>query len=92
MAKKTPGLGLDVPDSSTPDDAPAVDPGEPARLRQGNQPLCEIHVVQMRAYSSSAMYTYYKCPQPGCGTRDKRVRPVGPLKSRYGNKIPPPAE
>ena len=86
-------LGFDVPED---DGAEAVEPpaapppateppaaAEPAR--QGNQPTCPKHNVQMVAFASNDMYTYYRCTVDTCRQRDKRVRPVGPLKNCYGH-------
>jgi hypothetical protein len=80
MAKKPPALGIE------PAAKPAKKPADAEKApRQGNQPVCAVHTVQMVAYSSSAMYTYYRCPTDKCRETAKRVRPVGPLKDRYGH-------
>jgi hypothetical protein len=94
MAKqKQPGMGIneendergtrnEEPAPSNPQ-SPIPNP-ESARPRQTGRPLCPIHAVQMLAYATSAMFTYYKCPMEGCLQRKKLVRPIGPLKGKYG--------
>jgi len=92
MSKRNKPLGFneeETIDSDAPGESPAeLTPGvkEPdPRPRQANRPECPIHHVQMISYSTGAMYTYYRCPEPDCRERDKRVRPVGPLKDKYGH-------
>ncbi|HJT34858.1 MAG TPA: hypothetical protein VJ783_22715 [Pirellulales bacterium] len=93
MSKKrfTPaGAGLGLNDDGPIAGDTAGDDGEavasaPARHRQDRRPVCRKHGQQMVAYSTNAMYTFYRCPREGCDERDKKVRPVGPLASLYGN-------
>lgn len=85
MAKKTKeaaGMGIHLADDTT---APEAIAAEPAPARQDKRPTCPIHGAQMTAYTSSDMYTYYKCPVGKCRERGKKVRPVGPFKDLYGN-------
>ena len=43
----------------------------------GPKPICELHFVEMRAYSSRRNLTYYKCPCPGCESKTQRtMRPI----------------
>lgn len=78
------GAEIEEPAVATePAAAPIVASEE--KPRQGNQPFCPRHAVQMVSYSSSDMFTYYKCPEPMCNERDKKVRPVGPFKNLYGH-------
>lgn len=82
MAVKRSGLGLEAQEEPVTE---PVKQEEPNRLRQGNQPLCPVHDVQMVSYSTTQIFTYYKCPNIDCKETSKRMRPVGPLKNRYGN-------
>jgi hypothetical protein len=87
MAKKHEnGLGIDVPmDDQTTVESPTVEPAADApRPRQDQRPICSAHDRQMVAYASNDMFTYYKCPVEYCRETAKRVRPVGPLKNKYG--------
>jgi len=59
---------------------------EPPRCRRSiDAPHCPIHMVPMRSYHSSGMFTYYKCPCDACRETGKKVRAIGPLKNRYGH-------
>ena len=88
MSKRTKPLGfgeeepLDPPETEIHKEAIKEPERQP---RQSNRPECPLHHVQMISYSTGAMYTYYRCPEPDCRERDKRVRPVGPLKDKYGH-------
>lgn len=93
MAKRHPGMGLEpneLPEIQVNVPMPEVQPpkAEVPRPRQdAKRPVCSIHHRQMVAYSSDAMYTRYRCPEPKCRETDKRVRPIGQLKNLYGNGI-----
>jgi len=56
-----------------------------ARPRADQRPVCPAHRGQMVCYHSSAMYSYYKCPEKGCQKRARTIRPIGPLKNLYGH-------
>jgi hypothetical protein len=79
MAKTKPGMNINEDDTMA--ESTAV--SEP-RLRQGNQPICPVHQIQMVSYATNKLFTYYKCTHGGCKETDKRLRPVGPLKNKYG--------
>jgi hypothetical protein len=84
------GMPIDVDDEDEveqPATAELVNdaPTASRRPRQTDRPTCPVHDVQMTAYATSAMFTYYECPQKGCKETGKRIRPIGPLKNRYGN-------
>jgi hypothetical protein len=37
-------------------------------------PICPAHRVDMIAYKSKRLLTYFRCPQDGCECRDKAAR------------------
>jgi hypothetical protein len=78
------GFGIPAVDEVSPPE-PAEDAATDKRPRQDRRPVCPDHGVQMTARSTSAMYTYYRCPAQNCRQTQKLVRPIGPLKNLYGN-------
>lgn len=79
MSKLKTGMGFSA------DDGDEKPPDKPDRPRQDSRPICPEHQTQMVAYASNAMFTYYECKTANCSQRAKRVRPIGPLKNKYGN-------
>lgn len=49
---------------------------KPEKVPQGSQdrPYCRKHNVLMKAATTGATVTRYKCPVPGCKEREKRAR------------------
>jgi len=77
-----PSLGLDdeqlsedVHDDDKGDEP--VPPPQPVRARQGDdgRPFCPTHNCLQVASGSKGKHTHYRCPVPGCTTREKRARP-----------------
>lgn len=52
-------------------------PTMPVRARQGDdgRPFCPTHNCLQIASGSKDNHTHYRCPVPGCSTREKRARP-----------------
>lgn len=86
MAKSsTPNLDLDGPPpaAETKSVAPVVETAAVVSeansgvARQGDdgRPYCEKHQCLMRANGTGPEVTYYACPVPGCGCKQKKIRP-----------------
>ena len=99
--KKDPGMGISVdleqesteateevasPAAETEVAAPEPQTVAPPRTRRVIEaPYCPIHKTPMRSYCSVQMYTYYRCTTEGCRETAKKVRPIMPLKDKYGH-------
>lgn len=70
-----PSLGLDEGPAEA-EGGQAAD--RPARGRQGDdtRPYCPRHNCLLKAESTKETHTSYRCPVPGCETKEKRVRPA----------------
>lgn len=44
------------------------------RAETNERPVCPVHYVAMKAYSSPENVTYYKCPVEGCVETSKKAR------------------
>lgn len=77
------GLGDEQLSAEVHDEGPeaATDveqtPPPPTRARQGDdgRPFCPTHNCLQIASGSKGKHTHYRCPVPGCATREKRARP-----------------
>lgn len=72
--------GGDPADEAGDEPAP---PQTPVRARQGDdgRPFCPTHNCLQIASGSKDNHTHYRCPVPGCGTREKRARPQAKVPS-----------
>lgn len=83
MAKSqaTPSPNLDLEGSTPPATVGTSSPvtveanNAPARQGDDSRPFCEKHQCLMKANGTGPDVTYYACPVPGCGCKQKKIRP-----------------